>query len=1487
MADRYWVGGTGTWNTSSTTNWSTSSGGSSGASVPTASDNVFFDSNSGSGFTVTVTGAATCLDFNWTTSNTCTLASGTGPSFVISGSLNVNIYCNWTSTANITFNSTSTGKTISCDSSVASALVTFNGVGGGWTLTKQMQFNAATLVTLTNGTLALGSYSLITGKFNTGIGTKTLDFGTGRIVLNYATATNLWDTKTNLTNTTFSGTTNVYINGGSTGTQTILVGTVAESQAISFEFGIFATGTFGFTNADTIKNLKFSTGGGATIGNNAITIYGNLTNNSGAAFASGTNTWTFAATSGTQTLGGNQNTTYDFPITFNGSSSTTYTLGCNVTVGITRTTTLTQGTLSLGSYTFSTGVFLTGVGTKTIDFGTGQITVTHNLGTTITVWDTATNLSGTTFSGTSNVVVNTTGTGIKTINTGALSEATSLNFTITASAGFPVFTAGNTVKNLTLNGAFTFNNAAITIYGNTTITAVTAFATGTNAWTFGGTSGVQTISNPSGVALTFPLNFNGVGGTFRLGSAITVSRAQAGIITLTNGTLDLNGYTLTQSAAATSTFLTAAGTKNITFNGGSIVISTSVTGAFNNAAPTGFTTTAGTGVGSISMAGSTAKTFIGGGSVYNCTLNQGGAGALTVSDANTFNNISSTYANTTAANTISFAAGTTTTVNSFTAQGASGRLFTINSATAGTKATLALAGGSTATGADYLNIKDISFTPFATDGTAPYKWYLGANSTNSGNNTGALFIAAGLIAYALASGSSWTVPTDWNNSSNTIHLFGAGGGGGGSRSAAGSRAGGGGGGGGGYTQLTNQTLSGTVSYSIGTGGTAGASAGGAGGAGGTTSWNSGAATAGGGGGGSTTATPTSVGGTGGTGSTFNGGAGGVGSTNTGTTNTSGGGGSGAGGPNGVGKVGGTGTATAGGGGGGNGGGTNATGTAGGNNSLGSGGGTGGASPTAGFNGGGGGGSTAAATAGAVGGVGIDVLGAIGGGGGAGASFGITVTGTTSTSYGGGGSGAGGNGTGGSTTGGAGGSGLIVIVYTPFSGTYSLSISEAGTAADIVSQVMTAPVSVTEAGTATDAVDQVMTAPVSITETGTAADDISQVMTASISVIEAGTALDDAGQITSAPVSVTEAGTATDDVSETTPVVVSGTVDESISFTNIITYSEQFDNAAWIKTIAGGGTAPAVTANAGVAPDGTTTADRVVFVAPTTADQSIILQQPTTTSGTYTGSVHIKANSSGDVGKIIGFRQVAAGTFTLITLTDSWQRVSSTEVRAVNNFQITLRPALGTSSGTVTVLLWGAQLETGSRASPYIPTTTTAVTVTGAQDQYSEILTVPAATSETASASDSASQVRTLAVSISESAFLTDAYSYIMSMLVLISGIPSTIYAGTSSIFGYAKVLLSGLSVITRFGNAVVNTVVFNYNAVANLYDRYRTVYVEKKSTAKERTLLVDRQDRTIYVEAKNTSGLSKDRTVIVASQNRKVYIERKSTSKDRVAFTQK
>lgn len=49
MASRFWVGGTGTWDAANTANWSTTTGGAGGASVPGSGDFAILDANSGSG----------------------------------------------------------------------------------------------------------------------------------------------------------------------------------------------------------------------------------------------------------------------------------------------------------------------------------------------------------------------------------------------------------------------------------------------------------------------------------------------------------------------------------------------------------------------------------------------------------------------------------------------------------------------------------------------------------------------------------------------------------------------------------------------------------------------------------------------------------------------------------------------------------------------------------------------------------------------------------------------------------------------------------------------------------------------------------------------------------------------------------------------------------------------------------------------------------------------------------------------------------------------------------------------------------------------------------------------------------------------------------------------------------------------------------------------------------------------------------------------
>jgi hypothetical protein len=89
MAARFWVGGSGTWSTTNTTNWSATSGGAGGASVPGASDDVTIDGNSGSPtittnynasvISVTINAAAATLSLGGTLtcSGAITLTAGT------------------------------------------------------------------------------------------------------------------------------------------------------------------------------------------------------------------------------------------------------------------------------------------------------------------------------------------------------------------------------------------------------------------------------------------------------------------------------------------------------------------------------------------------------------------------------------------------------------------------------------------------------------------------------------------------------------------------------------------------------------------------------------------------------------------------------------------------------------------------------------------------------------------------------------------------------------------------------------------------------------------------------------------------------------------------------------------------------------------------------------------------------------------------------------------------------------------------------------------------------------------------------------------------------------------------------------------------------------------------------------------------------------------------------------------------------------------
>jgi hypothetical protein len=90
MADRYLVGtGTRTWDATSTTPWSATSGGASGASAPTSSDNVIVDANSGTGTLVVASGAAwATLTVTWTAAKTNIIQFGAD--FPAGGTISIN-----------------------------------------------------------------------------------------------------------------------------------------------------------------------------------------------------------------------------------------------------------------------------------------------------------------------------------------------------------------------------------------------------------------------------------------------------------------------------------------------------------------------------------------------------------------------------------------------------------------------------------------------------------------------------------------------------------------------------------------------------------------------------------------------------------------------------------------------------------------------------------------------------------------------------------------------------------------------------------------------------------------------------------------------------------------------------------------------------------------------------------------------------------------------------------------------------------------------------------------------------------------------------------------------------------------------------------------------------------------------------------------------------------------------------------------------------
>ena len=698
----------------------------------------------------------------------------------------------------MTFAATSAGKTIDTKGKVFDVPINFNGVGGVWQLQGPLVVGASTTtaakaLSLTNGSLDLNGYAITTGVFSSSSSNvRTLAFGsTGTITCINGQNLNPWTTSTS-TNLTVTGTPVVNISYAGATACSVSPGTLVESQAISFNF---TTGAYSLTfpNATnhTAKNVNFTgfTGTWATRATTTNIFYGNFTLSSGMTYTGGAGALSFNATSGVQILTTNA-ITIDSPMTLNGIGGTLQFADA-VTLGSTRAFTLTNGTLNLNNQSLTVNTFNNNTSNvRTLAFGsTGVINVTG-----ITApWPNATT-TNLTVTGTSTVnITNNTAT-TTTITTGTPTEAQALNFNFTAGTYTLVFLNAATYAAKSVNftgfaGTWSAATTSRTLYGSLTLSSGMAFGASSGVLTFAATSGTQVITT-NAKTLDEPVVIDGVGGTFQLGDNLAMGATRAltltngtfdgnsktitgsnafsmltgsvvaknistalafahtsgtltqggnnlfGVYTLTAGTVDLAGYILTSTS-----FATGVGTKNLTFNGGTLICAQASSVAFNNANPTGFTTTAGTGTGTISMTAASIKTFAGGGSTYNCTLSNDGAGSLIVSGSNTFLGITNGVSPT----AFIFTAGTTQTMGSWTVSGTStSARVTITSTAAGTAANLVKTGGGIVS-ANYLSLKDSAATP------ALLTWYAGplTNSVNVSGNSGWIFLAPPGGAYTI------------------------------------------------------------------------------------------------------------------------------------------------------------------------------------------------------------------------------------------------------------------------------------------------------------------------------------------------------------------------------------------------------------------------------------------------------------------------------------------------------------------------------------------------------------------------------------------------------------------------------------------------------------------------------------------------------------------------------------------------------------------
>lgn len=190
-------------------------------------------------------------------------------------------------------------------------------------------------------------------------------------------------------------------------------------------------------------------------------------------------------------------------------------------------------------------------------------------------------------------------------------------------------------------------------------------------------------------------------------------------------------------------------------------------------------------------------------------------------------------------------------------------------------------------------------------------------------------------------------------------------------------------------------------------------------------------------------------------------------------------------------------------------------------------------------------------------------------------------------------------------------------------------------------------------------------------------------------------------------------------SSATYVGSNGLINTTPASKNLLTYTQELDNT-WSKQNV------TITPNTTIAPNNTTTADTVVATASTALH--LVSQGPNVVSGTtYTFSIYVKAGTHSFVQLALNFAafgavyanfNITTGTVgnssgaspTITNITDGWYRCTVTAAAttsgngapgiALVSSNTATRLESWTTTGTETIIAWGAQLEVGSTATSY-------------------------------------------------------------------------------------------------------------------------------------------------------------------------------------------